>query len=211
MTVRIVLALVASLVACGDTARAQRSVDGNRLVSTARPGVRLELDEELEYLGSQEIDLYDVAHAEQYFFADLDGKRVQRLYWIQFEHVLDESDHTYDYSDLPDVVTLGGHSFRTDRRVWNLDEMSIDPESDFGRALEFIRKRGYTVGPDFMRQRMVWVFDEAKRQELLLIYAEDLTYHDLTAAELSRDEERWKAVAEDLNRRAREALRLSDS
>ncbi len=88
--------------------------------------------------------------------------------------------------------------------------MRIDPESDFGRALSFIEKRGYTIGEDFMRQRMVWVFDDAGRQELLIIYAEDLTDLDLTASELSGDEESWKTIARGLNRRALSGLSLFD-
>lgn len=204
------LLIAAMLIAYGAEGWAQRTVDENTLTSTKSPAVRLELDEGFEYLGDQEFNLYGVARVEQHFFAELDGERLQRLYWIQFEHVLESSDHTYDYSDLPDVVSLGGHPFRTDRRVWDFDEMTIDPESDFGRALSFFEKRGYRVGPGFMRQRMVWVFDDASRRELLIIYAEDLTDHGLTATELSESQNRWQAAAQGLNQRALGALRLTD-
>lgn len=201
--------VAALLIAGAGPAWAQRTVGGNVLTSLERPAVRLEFSAGFEYLGSQEFDLYDVARAEQHFFAELDGERVRRLYWIQFEYVLDSSGHTYDYSDLPDIVTLGGHPFRTDRRVWDFSEMAIDPGSDFGRALSFIEKRGYSVGPDFMRQRMVWVFDDAGRQELLIIYAEDLGDFGLDASQLSEDQARWESVARELNRRALKGLKLS--
>ena len=56
-----------------------------------------------------------------------------------------------------------------------------------------------------IRERFVRLLDEAKRNELLLIYAEDLSYGDLTAWELYRvDEasERWKKITEGLVERA---------
>ena len=48
------------------------------------------MDPALEYLGSLEFVLYGVADAEQHLFAEIEGDRVRRLLWVQFEGYLDE-------------------------------------------------------------------------------------------------------------------------
>ena len=205
----VLLAAALLAVPSGD-AIAQRTVEGTALLSGEPPSIRIQFDSAFQYLGSQELDLYDVAHAEQHFFADLEGERIQRLYWIQFEQYQPAHDYTHDYSNLPEVVTIGGHPFRTDARLWNFDTMEVDPESDFGRALAFLEERGYTFGPGFARQRMVWVYDDSKRSDIIIIYAEDLSLHDLNAKELSGQESDWKDVAEELKARALAGFALTD-
>jgi hypothetical protein len=208
---RLLVLLTAAMLAIpsGETI-AQRTVEGTTLISDEPPSIRLQFDSTFQYLGSQELDLYDVAHVEQHFFADTEEKRIRRLYWVQFEQYQPAHDYTHDYSNLPEVVTIGGHPFRTDARLWNFETMDADPESDFGRALGFLGERGYTFGPDFARQRMVWVYDDSKRSDIIIIYAEDLTLHDVNAKDLSEEESDWTGVAEELKARALAGFALTD-
>lgn len=204
------LAAAAMLAITSGDATAQRTVEGTTLTSREPPSIRLQFDSAFQYLGSQEFDLYEVGHAEQHFFADAQEERIRRLYWIQFEKYQPGHDYTHDYSNLPEVVTVGGHSFRTDARLWDFDAMEVDPESDFGRALAFLEERGYMFGPAFARQRMVWVYDEAKLGDVIIIYAEDVSLHDLSAKKLSERESDWKTVAEELKARALAGFELTD-
>src|SRR5262245_66199034 len=63
-----------------------RSVQGQVLTSPELPAVKLSFDKSFKYVGGHVFILYDVARAEQHFFADADDQgRIRRLYWVQFE------------------------------------------------------------------------------------------------------------------------------
>lgn len=208
---RLIIPLAAAMLAItsGD-ALAQRTVEGTTLISGEPPSIRIQFDSAFQYLGSQEFDLYDVVRAEQHFFADAQEERIRRLYWIQFEEYEPAHDYTHDYSNLPEVVMIGGHPFRADARLWDFEAMEVDPESDFGRALAFLEERGYTFGPGFARQRMVWVYDDSKRSDVIIIYAEDISLHDLSAKKFSEEDWDWSDLAEELKARALAGFQLTD-
>src|SRR5262245_43386148 len=66
-----------------------RSVQGQVLTSPELPAVKLSFDKAFQYVGGHTFVLYDVARAEQHFFADADDQgRIKRLYWVQFEGYL---------------------------------------------------------------------------------------------------------------------------
>jgi hypothetical protein len=61
------------------------------------------------------------------------------------------------------------------------------------------------MGPDVLFQRLVWLLDRPARNEVMVIYLEDLADHGLTAADLGpggRAADRWPAMQADLLRRA---------
>ncbi len=193
------------------TANAQRSVEGNVVTSEVLPAVRLEMEPAFTYLGGQDFILYGVANAEQHFFAELDGKRVKRLLWIQFEGYLEDNDHTYDYSRYP-VIELDGHPFHHNSAFKQISETEARPDSDGARAYAFLAENGYPIGPEVMFQRLVWLLDNPARNELMFIYMEDLADHGLTAGDLGPEGEatdRWEELAEGLLERAVASVRLS--
>ena len=101
--------LAALFLVCSSTAWAQRVVSGNTVSSGTLPKVVLHLDPTLTYLGTQSFVLYNVANAQQFFFAELDGKRVKRYVWIQFEGYLPDKPHTYNYSS-DSITTIWGRT-----------------------------------------------------------------------------------------------------
>lgn len=192
----------------------QRSVQGQELTSTALPAVRLSFDPAFKYIGTQEFILYDVARAEQHFFVDADkDKRIRRLYWVQFEGYLPENTHTYNYRSTQ-KVRLGGLEFIADAYARKL-QTGGRPDSDGARAQAFLKDKGYRMASDeLMMQRLVHLTDEARRNELMVIYMEDLTPLQLTAADLTKDGKaaaQWDSIAKALLERAVTGMRVMPS
>lgn len=162
-----------------------RSVQGQVLTSTTTPAVKLTFAKGFKYAGTQSFILYNVANAEQHFFVDADEQgRVRRLYWVQFEGYLPSNTHTYRYQ-AKKTVTLGGLEFIADGNVRNL-KAGGRPDSDGSRAQKFLKDKGYRMASDdVLAQRLVHLTDATKRNELMIIYMEDLSLLHLTAADLA--------------------------
>jgi hypothetical protein len=190
-----------------------RSVKGRILTSTAMPAVRLKFDKDFKYVGSQSFVLYDVANAEQHFFVDADKQgRVKRFYWVQFEGYLPTNTHAYNYK-ANKTVNIGGLEFIADAYPRNLKANPSRPNSDGARAREFLESKGYKMASDdVLMQRLVYMVDEAKRNELMIIYLEDLSAMKLTAADFAengRAAARWNEVSTALLERAVKGMEIS--
>jgi hypothetical protein len=196
--------LVAALVLVPGAVQAQRKVEANRIVSTALPAATLEVARGMEYAGTQTFELYGVATAEQHFFVERDGSRIKRLLWVQYEGYHASNTHTYNYRD-----STIAHSGRT----WHLrpaaaikaPETESRPDSDGARMRAFLRSKGWTMGPDIVLERLVWILDTPARNELMVIYMEDLGSQGLTAAALNEAgtaRDRWPAFAAAFHARA---------
>ncbi len=189
-----------------------RRVEGQVLTSGEMPAVRLEFDKAFKYAGSQSFILYDVARAEQHFFVDADKEgRVRRLYWVQFEGYLPNNAHLYDYK-VNKTVTLGGLDFIADAYPRNIRSNPGRPDSDGSRARSFLASKGYRLASDdIMSQRLVHLVGEDRRNELMIIYMEDLSRMGLTAADVSdggRAANRWGEISNGLLERAVKGIRV---
>src|SRR5437773_4543528 len=180
-----------TLIAGGQTNQAPspaitRTVSRQVLTSKENPSVRLEFNKAFKYVGSQSFVLYDVANAEQHFFVDADKDgRIKRFFWIQFEGYLPTNTHSYNYKPTK-VVRLGGFEFIADAYPRSLKGDLGRPDSDGNRARAFLANKGYKMaGTEFISQRLVHLVDAARRNELMIIYVEDLSDTGLTAADLS--------------------------
>jgi hypothetical protein len=49
-------------------------------------------------------------------------------------------------------------------------EAEMRPGSDGAQARAFLKAKGWTMGPDIMLERLVWIVDPAARHELMVIY-----------------------------------------
>lgn len=190
-----------------------RSVKGQVLTSAATPAVKLEFDKAFKYVGSQSFVLYDVANAEQHFFVDADELgRIKRFYWVQFEGYLPNNTHSYDYKSTK-IVTAGGFDFFADAFPRNVKGNPGRADSDANRARDFLTSKGYRMASDdLLSQRLVHLVDEAKRNELMIIYIEDLSGMGLTAADLSpggNAAARWDEVGKGLLDRALKNMKVS--
>ncbi|MFL6276350.1 MAG: hypothetical protein ACJ74G_14265 [Blastocatellia bacterium] len=189
-----------------------RKVKGHVLTSKASPTVRLEFDKDFKYIGHQEFILYDVAHAEQHFFVDADKDgRIKRLYWVQFEGYLPSNTHTYSYKSNQ-TADIGGLAFFADAAARNMKINVSRPDSDGSRARAFLESKGYRMASDdVLWQRLVHLVDESRRDELMIIYMEDLSAMGLRASDLwrgGRAEAQWGEMAKQLLDRAVKNLKL---
>lgn len=189
-----------------------RKIDGQTLSSSAIPKVTLKLDKAFKYAGTQSFILYDVANAEQHFFVDADrNKRINRFYWIQFEGYLPSNKHTYKYESNK-VVKIGHLDFFADAYARNIKATPSRAGSDGSRAQEFLKRKGFSIGDEVIMQRLVHLTDETKRNELMIIYLEDLSALGVTAAELAPGGSKaanWEETSRALLERAIKGLKVS--
>jgi hypothetical protein len=192
------------------TAVPERTVQNNVVRSERDPRVRVQLPKSAQYIGGDRWVLYDMADCELHALVDADAQRnVQRLYWIQFEAYLPtrpELKHTYD---SPRHASLGGMDFYVDTWVRAKNE-PMKPGSDLEHIVDLIGKKGYHTPDGMMYVRLVYLFDE-KRRELMIIYAEDTARSGLTADELrqgGKANRHWPAVEKGLLERAEKSVGL---
>ena len=206
---------ITSVLVCAQPAQTKKSraVNGQVLTSPELPAVRVKFDKPFKYVGTQSFVLYDVANAEQHFFVDADKQgRVRRLYWVQFEGYLPNNTHSYNYR-VNKTVNLGGLDFIADAYARNKKTSQSRPGSDGSRALAFLESKGLRMGSDeIVSQRLVHLIDEAKRNELMIIYIEDLSALGFTAADLAPDGKaaaKWTQVSQGLLDRAVKGMQIS--
>ena len=188
---------------------AQRAVEGNSVVSAALPAATLAVTPEMQYAGTQTFELYGVATAEQHFFVELDGSRIKRLLWIQYEGYHPSNTHTYTYRDS--TIAHSGQSWHRRLGAIKAPETESRPDSDGARMRAFLRSKGWSMGPEFIMERLVWILDSPARNELMLIYIEDLGDQSLTAAGVSeggKARDRWPAIAAAFHARALAAFSI---
>ena len=82
----------------GTNANAVSHVRGRTVFSAESPKVEPSVRKGYRFIGTQQVNLYGVAEAEQYLFARQGrDNTVESFYWIQFEHFLPSNDRTYKY------------------------------------------------------------------------------------------------------------------
>lgn len=149
---------------------ARRMVDSHTLVSDSQPAVVVEVAAGFAYVGRPQFILSDVASVDAFVFAVGDEGRPARLLVVQFEGYLESNDHTFDYS-FADTILLGNRQFHTDTTV-----VALSPPpprgSDMGRVLDLPRRRHYPLSGRATVMRFVYLPDAARRNELLILYAE---------------------------------------
>ena len=190
-----------------------RTVSGQVLTSKDTPAARLEFDKAFKYVGSQSFVLYDVANAEQHFFVDADAPgRIKRFFWIQFEGYLPANTHTYNYKSTK-IVNIGGWDFFADAYPRSLKGDLGRPDSDGNRARAFLASKGFHMAStEIISQRLVHLVDASKRNELMIIYVEDLSDTGFTAANLSEGgsaHARWNEISQGLLDRALKNMKVS--
>jgi len=163
-----------------------RTVKGRTLISKELPPVNLKFGKDFKYAGGHQFILYGVARAEQHFFIDAgkDGL-VKRMYWVQFEGYLPDNTHAYDYR-VTKSVDIGGLNFIADAYARNIRANPGRLDSDGAATRNFLAQRGYRLGSDeIIFQRLVHLIGADKRNELMIIYLEDMSASGLTSADLA--------------------------
>jgi hypothetical protein len=173
----------ALLLTCSALLSAQTpfTVEKNRVVSAMQPGMTLEVDSSLTYIGSQRFILYGVAQAEQHLFAERGGGAVTRFLWIQFEEYLPSVNATYNYSRST-VYKRFGRDWHVDGALRKTPQTETRPESDGARSRALLKQHGITLPEDVLYHRLVWL--PTPRSELMFIYMESPESQKLRLAEL---------------------------
>ena len=190
-----------------------RKVKGRTLTSNDTPAVELEFGKAFKYVGGHKFVLYDVANAEQHFFVDADKNgRVTRLFWVQFEGYLPSNDKSYRYKG-PKEVNIDGLNFFADTWTRNIKENPGRPDGDGARGRAFLESKGFRLGSDeTLTLRLLHFIGEKKRDELMIIYMEDLSSTmGLTAADFAaggKAEAKWNEIADALLTRARKDMKI---
>ncbi len=160
----------------GTSANAVRHVRGRTIVSEESPRIELSVRKGYRFIGTQQVNLYGVAEAEQYVFVRQGrDNTVESFYWIQFEHFLPSNDRTYNYGQK-NTTQIGDLHFVYNIGSWPdyRSEMAGNPASD-GAAIERLFEKQHLSFPH--RAAHVRMFHSPSadhRSELMIIYGEAL-------------------------------------
>ena len=96
--------------------------------------------------------------------------------------------HTYNYR-MPTRIPAGSHEYMVDDFAANLPLMMAEEraDSDGARVADLLRAEGYIMPDEAIWTRFVRVLGEARRNELLIIYTEDLKDLGVAATDISPD------------------------
>ena len=156
------------------TSRVEREVKGQTIISDSLPAADLTFANDFHYVGSQVINLYGSADAEQHIFVAGPPGQIERIYWVQFEHYLPTNNHTYNYR--PERTTeIGGLQFIYDVKAYSDYSADIqDPRSDGGAVAALLKKNNLARPARVARVRMFHLPSADRRSELMIIYGEAL-------------------------------------
>lgn len=176
-----------------------RTVTANDLMSKQDPANILRFNPAFRYLGGQKFILYGVADAEQHFFVETtQDDKLRSVYWIQYETYLPGETWTYDYEDSPLRLTLGNYEFYTDTDVFEFDpDPSIKRRqgTDGAMARQFLASNGYVYPHDSAYARIVYLTDESRQKELMIIFIDDLSSMGMSIKEIKNsgpDSPKWR-------------------
>jgi hypothetical protein len=171
-----------------------RTVVGNTIVSEESPTVRVSVPKNAVYVGTDHWTLYGIADCQLFVFAEVDSaRRVQRLYWVQFEHyVASMPKLSHQYTSLR-RANLGSKAFIVDDWIDTTAQASPPDYADMQKLLAalgypapanfrsgsdsqhmhaLLAARGFSLSAARASVRLVHLLDAQKRGELMIIYSE---------------------------------------
>jgi hypothetical protein len=160
----------------GTSAHAVRHVKGRTIFSDESPKVELSVRKGYRFIGTQQVNLYGVAEAEQYVFARKGrDNSVESFYWIQFEHFLPSNDRTYNYGSKS-TTQIGDLHFVYNVGSWPdyQAEMAGNPASDGAGIERLLEKQHLSFPHRAAHVRMFHLPSADHRSELMIIYGEAL-------------------------------------
>ena len=148
---------------------------GHTIISNRLPAADLTFGDDFRYVGSQVVNLYGNAFAEQHVFVKgASAGPVEAFYWVQFEHYLPTNSNTYSYR--PERTTdVGGLQFIYDVRAFtDYGGATRDPRSDGAAIAALLARHDVKFPARMARVRMFHLPTADRRSELMIIYGEAL-------------------------------------
>lgn len=195
-----------------DAGGGTRRIEGNTLVSTAAPPLRLRIDPRLPHLESTELTIKGLALAERHYFVEAREGRVRRMLVAQFEGFLPTNDERYVYR-LPDPVTLGGETYGS----WvfcyaRRHGTGGDPSPEGIDTSDVLARHDLAMDEEVIMARYARIVGEDARREILLFYTEPLRPLGHTLGTIATDDGEvrpaFASVAADLKARARRTFEI---
>jgi len=185
------------------------SVSNGSFISHHDPKIDLTI-RGFKYVGSFDFTIPNIAKGKRYVYVDADRqKRVSRMFIIQAETIIPESNEIYRYS-FANAERLGAHLFRHNTFAFsNAEGRRENPNGEGPLTVDFLAKKGFSLSDEWMASRFVAVPDPAKKSEIILFYMErvDRTGNSVTNFYNGQDPTPvWQKIAADLNSRSRKAF-----
>ena len=156
-------------------ANARRHRKGNTVISEAFPKAQFSIGKGFRFMGTQRVNLFGNAEAEQYIFARPGrGDIAEQFYLIQFEQYLPTNNFTYNYASMP-AIQMGDLPFNYDVKSWpDLGPLLMEEKSDGAAMEQLLAKRHLSLPHDTAMVRMFHIPSADRRMELMIVYGEAL-------------------------------------
>ncbi|NNE65086.1 MAG: hypothetical protein HKN33_00850 [Pyrinomonadaceae bacterium] len=191
-----------------------RQVCGNAVVSKALPEIKVVVNKDFKYVGSFDFKIRDVAAGERFVFVDADGKKVIRMFLLQFEGFLPHIDDFYRYS-FKNALEFGKHKFRQNNYAYsNSEARRQNPKGEGVLTEDFLKAKGYEVEDELMMSRFITVPPENKKHELILYYLENVSSSGSKLSEFYENDsatETWKEIGRALKERSFGAFSIGEA
>ena len=167
--------------------RVTRTVKENVLRSSALPEMTLRVSNDFSYLGPLEFDLKQVARVERHIFVIEELGKVERLFMVQFEGALPDSDLTYRWQ-IQTPMALGGVDWQQNPYFFNnAENIKTDPGAESDHTTRFLKQKGLALEDELMMSRFARIVDASRRHEIILFYIENVSTTGHTLEEISKD------------------------
>lgn len=190
-------------------------IKNQELTISGAISLKLQVANEFEYIGSQEIVIYKTAKVFHYVFGDYYINRnqercISRLFFLQHENFLPGINKHYEY-DSTDIIKIGGILWQRDNFIDQKSDYESEPKSDAFQLMAFVEKNNYKLSSKLLTNRLVTMLNEEKNQELLLLYLEEITEDKYKQLILDGKivEDKWEEEKIDLQKRALTSFKVT--
>lgn len=191
---------------------AERSVQGNVLVSSAEPSLAIRISDSFEYAGVHDFDIRGIAGGTRHVWIDEVDGVIKRIFIVQLEgfYANNEGQYHYDLSTSPEVA---GYRWRSNGYAFDLSETrSESPGNESSVTAEFLYKQGFELPEVIMMWRSLTVVNKARTHEAILFLMESADTSGIGLNELYVDDEDtplWKRIQARMELEFHELVELS--
>ncbi|MFX0009359.1 MAG: hypothetical protein ACFE9R_03505 [Candidatus Hermodarchaeota archaeon] len=153
-------------------------ITGHQITISGAISLKLLVSDEFNYIGNQEILIYDISKVFNYVFAtytnnERQGQIISKLLFLQYEYYLPDFEQPYNYKST-DIIELGGIVWQRDNFLFRSTYDDWNPKSDGYQLMTFLEKKDLKHPEWVWNNRLVTMLNDEKTQELLIIYLEEI-------------------------------------